>query len=167
MGFWAHSLHSKWDDVLQGETSIAVQVFHKLPSTYNDDWKSSWQIIQSLYGPYGIISSKKYSHFLCKIWANAHLLCMGNGTLCCNGRHPLLINCVIPFLTCMAMTKRASDSIYKPLMANTVSLIPKITLKFHEKYRFLGTLSAQQMRWCAARRDIHCCSSVPSASLDI
>ena len=81
---------------------------------------------------------------------------MGNGTLCCNGRHPLLINCVIPFLTCMAMTRRASDSICKPLMANTVSLIPKITLKFHEKYRIWGhpLCTANGMMCCNERHPL-------------
>ena len=55
----------------------------------------------------------------------------------------------------------------KPAMVNTVSLLPKTTLKFYvKKYQLLGILSAQEMRWCASRRDMHCCLGVSYPSLD-
>ena len=57
----------------------------------------------------------------------------GNGISCCKERHPLLIKCLITFLRYMRMIGRASHSIYRLVMVNTVLYYTKhnITLKFH------------------------------------
>ena len=49
ISFGAPSLHRKWDAVLQGETTIAAEVFHNLPPMYKDDCKSFWQHLQAPY----------------------------------------------------------------------------------------------------------------------
>ena len=54
-------------------------------------------------------------------------------------RHQLLLECLINFLMCIRMIGRASYSIYNPVIANIVLLLPITTLKFHVKYQPLGT----------------------------
>ena len=54
------------------------------------------------------------------------------------------------------MVERASDSIYEPLMVHNVPFLPTTNLKFHAKFQFSGTLSAEGMWCCPKRRDIHC-----------
>ena len=50
--------------------------------------------------------------------------------LCCKVRDSLLLECLITFPRYMRMTGRASDSIYKPVMVNTVSLLQKYLSNF-------------------------------------
>ncbi len=71
-----------------------------------------------------------------------HHVMTGNGILCCNERHPLLLKCVITFLRYTELFGQASDSTYKPLMVNTVSFLSKTDLNFHTKRQISGTLSA-------------------------
>ena len=59
-------------------------------------------------------------------------------------RHALCFKYFIAFLRYIRMIRRSPDSIYKLLMLHMVSILPKITLKFHVKYQLLGTLSGQE-----------------------
>ena len=70
-----------------------------------------------------------------------HHVMTGNGMLCCNERHPLLLECVITFLGYTELFGQASDSIYKLLMVNIVSFLPTTNLNFHTKCQISGTLS--------------------------
>ena len=72
------------------------------------------------------------------------------------------------FLRHVRMIGRVSDSIFKPIMVNTVSFLPRTTLKFHIKYQIcLGTLSAQKMENCATSRGTHCCLNCLMPSIDV
>ena len=81
-------------------------------------------------------------------------LCMGNGILCFRERHQLLLECLINFLMCTRMIGRASYSIYNPVIANIVSLLPNTNLKFRVKYQPLvrhPPLTGNGMRCCDLR----------------
>ena len=71
------------------------------------------------------------SQISCKISTNGLNLCTCNGMMYSNERHPLLLECFITFPGYIRVIGGASDSIYKHIMVNTISLLPKITLKFH------------------------------------
>ena len=121
---------------------------------------ASYSIYTSPRGPQCVISTRnkthlKYYHAKCKISGTP--LSTGNGITRNNERHPLLLGCFIALLTCILMIRGALDSIYKTLMVQNVSFIPKINLNFHAKCKLLGTLAAQEMGCSATRRDIHCC----------
>jgi len=89
----------KWDAVLQGETTIAAQVFHNLPQMYKDDCNSFWQHLQA---PYEIT----VSFILKKTTLQSHKKYQTLGTpflrgdemMCCNDIHTLLLECLITFL---------------------------------------------------------------------
>ena len=92
---------------------------------------------------------------------------MGNGMMCRKNRHSLLHEWLIPFLECMRMMGWASDSINKPVMVYTKPILPRLTFKLHTKYKMLSTFSAQEMGWCTAIGDTHCCWSLPIPSCGI
>ncbi len=96
------------------------------------------------------------SQISCKISPNGPNLCTCNGMMYGNERHTLLLKCFTTFPGYIRMIGGASDSIYKHIMVNTISLLPKITLNFHWKYQHLISLSAQKIGCCAARRGMHC-----------
>ena len=126
----------------------------------------------SIYKPLMIITVS----FLLKITLKFHVKCQslgtpfekGNGMVWYRHRHPLLLKCLPhPSWDIYEWFEELLISSTKPAMVNTVSLLPKTTLKFYvKKYQLLGILSAQEMRWCASRRDMHCCLGVSYPSLD-
>ena len=87
--------------------------------------------------------------------------------LCYNERYPLLLGCFISLLIWIRKLTGASASIYKPLMVHIMSFLPRSFLKLRtKKCKILGTLSAQEVRCCIARSDIHCYGSSSWPSLD-
>ena len=93
--------------------------------------------------------------------------CTQHGMLSYKERQPLLLECSITFLECNILMRRAFDIIYKILMVPIIFSLPRTNLIFHVKWQISGTLSAQEMGWCDARRDIHCCWKVSQSSLRI
>ena len=79
--FLAPSKHTKWDTMIQGETSIATWVVHNLPQMYHDDWRSFGQHIWAYYGPRCIISAETNSQISCKILDFGYPPSRGNGVL--------------------------------------------------------------------------------------
>ena len=72
------------------------------------------------------------------------------------GRHTLLLECVITFLDYIRVTGRAFDSICNHDMVNTMSLLQRITLKFHVKYQILvePSLIGNGIMWCKERHPL-------------
>ena len=112
---WAPSSHWKPDTVLQGEISIASWVFHSLLSLNKNARKSFGQYTQTPYDLHCIISVKNNFQISCEISYFGHPLGTGYGILWNKERHPLLLDCFIPFLKCMRMIMGAPECIYKPL----------------------------------------------------
>ena len=107
------------------------------------------------------ISDEVHSQIEYKIVLNCgYPMSTRNGMLCYNERHWLMIKCIIPFIRWMERPIEASGSIYEPFIVHAVLFLPMSILNFCTKYQILGTLSAQEMGWCAASRDIHCCWSI-------
>ena len=158
--FWEPSEHRKWDVVLQGDTPIASGVFHNLILMWNYDYRSFRLHLQDPYGPHHIISVKNNSQISGKMLDFRYPLSTKYGVWCCKERHPLLLKCFITFLRCIWMAGQASDSICRPIMVHRVSFMSKTNLKFHTKFQIWGTLPAQEMGCCTARRYIYCCWSV-------
>ena len=75
----------------------------------------------------------------CKITAFGHPHYTEYWMLWFNESHPLLHKFFITLLRCIRMIIRASVSICKHLMVNTVSYLLKTTLKIHAKCQSLGT----------------------------
>ena len=76
--------------------------------------------LDSIYKPltydlHCIISVKNNFQISCKISYFGHPLGTGYGILWHKERHPLLLDCFIPFLKCMRMIMGALECIYKPL----------------------------------------------------
>ena len=63
---------------------------------------------------------------------------MGNWVICYEERQPLLLKWSFHFLRCTRKRRGTSESIYKPLIVNTVSFLLWSTLKFHTIYQILG-----------------------------
>jgi len=62
---------------------------------------------------------------------------------------------IITFLRCISRIWGASDSIHEPLVVQTVSFPPRLTLKLYTKCKILDTLSAWKNWLCATIRGIH------------
>ena len=118
---WVPSQHMKWDAALQWETFIAAWLLINLPLLYNGSWQSLWQHLWAQYGPNHVNSVKTNSQFAYIMSDFRYPLNRGNEMMCCKERHSLLFGCFITFLRCIRMFRWASDSIYKPVMAHTVS----------------------------------------------
>ena len=119
-----------------------------------DDCRSFWQHRISSNDHPPVISERNNSQLSCKISDFGHPLSTGNGLLYCKEIHPLLLGCFITFLTCIEGITGDPDSINEHLMSNTMSLLQKMSLNYHAKYRIMGTLSAQRMDWCTVK-EIH------------
>ena len=81
---------------------------------------------------------------------------MRNGIPCCHERHPLLLECFITSLRYIKKMGVASDSIYKLLMAHTMSFPQSdsnIAHKTSDLWYPLGTGNGI----LSTRKDIHCC----------
>ena len=59
--------------------------------------------------------------------------------LYCKERQQLLVKCLITFLIYKWIIGRASGSIYQPVMVNTMTILPKTTLKFMQNISFWAT----------------------------
>ena len=84
-------------------------------------------------------------------------LCMGNGMLCYDERHPLLMKCFITFLRCISKAGRAYGIITLPLIVHTLLFLSRSNLKLHTKYQILGTVSISTesgMLWCQDRHPL-------------
>ena len=110
--------------------------------------------------PHRIISVKNNSQISGKMLDFRYHLSTKYGVRCCKERHPLLLKCFITFFGCIRMAVQASGSIYKPIMFHRVLFMPKTALQFDTKYQIMGTLPAQEIACCTARRYIYCCWSV-------
>ena len=154
---WVPSQHGKWDVVMQWETSIADGVALSIPYMPEGDGRSLWKHPWSHHGPYQAISAKIDSQISYKIQGFRYPLSMGNGMLCCNELHPLLMKWSESFLVCIREKGGAFESIFQPSMDHTVWYIWRFTLKLHRKSQILGTFSALEVGWCATMRGIHCC----------
>ena len=60
-------------------------------------------------------------------------LSTGNDMLCYDERHTILLDCVMIFIVCVRKVGGASDSIYKPLMVHTMSLLPNVAFQLTHK----------------------------------
>ena len=129
--------------------------------------RASGSFYNTFHGQHRVITVKNNSQISCKMSAFGHPLHTLNEMLCCKKRHPLLFGCSVTFARYMRMIRRAFCRLYKTIMIHTMSLLPKLSLKFHVKYQLLHSLSAQEMRWSAARRYIHPCLSVLQCSSDM
>ena len=128
-----------------------------------DVWRWSEELLiasTSPYGPHCVITTTNNYKISYKISYFRYPLRTGNMRMCYKERHSLLLKCPIIFLRYMRMVRKVPDRLYNPHMVGRVSFLPKITLKFHTEYQVLGTLSALEMGWCAARINIHCCLGV-------
>ena len=124
---------------------------------YQDDWKRFKRYLQPPYGPHGVISAQNNYTLSCIISYFKYPINMGNVRMCYKERHTLLFKCLITLLRCIRMIRTAFASIYNPHMVHTLSFLPKLTLKFNQKYQLLGTPSVREMGCCVARRGNHCC----------
>ena len=163
--FWAPAQHGIWDAVLQRETSNADEVFHHLPQMYKDDYRSFWH--------HQISRNSHPCHFcqteLLTIMQNIRFWAPSQ-----HGEWTAILWRTTSIATEMCynfsqMYKRYYDSysIYKHLVTNTVSFLPKLTLKFHAKHQILGTLLAPVIEWCSVKRAIRCCVGVTNPYLDV
>ena len=139
---------------------LLLECLITLPSHIRMIGRASVSIYKCCHGQHRVISAKNDSQISCKMSDFGHPLCAGNNMMCCKERHPLLLECFIPFFRGIRMIRKASGSIYKPVMVNSVPLLTKATLKFHVKYQLLGPLSEQEMGCCDAMRDIYYCLGI-------
>ena len=72
---------------------------------------------------------------------------MGNWVICYEERQPLLLKWSFHFLRCTRIRRRASESIYKPLIVDTVSFLLWSTLKFHTIYLSDFGVPYHRRRW--------------------
>ena len=140
ISFWAHSPNGRRDTVLQWDTSIAAWGFHNLLYIYKDACRSFWYHLPppALCSTLCHFSWKQPSDFI-KCHSLGTPFPKGNGMLYCKERQQLLVKCLITFLIYKWIIGRASGSIYKPVMVNTMPVLPKTTLKFMQNISFWAT----------------------------
>ena len=117
------------------------------------DWKSLWLHLQAPHGPHLSITTKTTLNFhtICQSLGTPFL--KGNWMMCCKETHPLLFKCLMTFLRCIKMIGRSSDSIYKPVMVNTVSFLQKQLSNFmqHVKLLWAPLETWNVLLWCKKR----------------
>ena len=158
MGNWNRMLYCKETHPLLLECAIVVlrymKWFQELHTTYtNLSWSTSCHFCQYKYQ-----ISCKMSDFGRPLSLS---LSTGNGILCCKDRHPLVLQWLITFISCIMVARGVSDNMYKLLMVHTVSFLAMIKLKLYAKYQTLSTLSAWEMECWPTMKCVHCCLSVP------
>ena len=163
--YWVPSHHMKFNALLQKETHIAAEVVHNLPLIIYDDLmpsSTSNLLFTSCHFYWGRLSNCTQNVRLGVPSSDAP--CAGNETIYCKERYPLLLKCFIALLRCMSKMGGASDSIFEPLMVQTVSFLLRSTLKLHTKY-----LSSLHWKggWYTTRVVAHCCWSGSKASFGV
>ena len=161
--------YSKWDDVLQIETSIACEVFQNL--SHSLDVYRRWKVL--LTASIGYLWITQY-HRLQRLALKLHK----SGSFEDRSVHQMEwctamrdIHCLWSISKHFLHAQWRSNKVYKaPTMH---SLIPPCsfslmsTLKLHTKYQVLRhPLSTVSTRRCTTTRDSHCFWSIPKPSLD-
>ena len=77
----------------------------------------------------------------------------------------MLLECSKTFIICPRKLGVAFITIRNTSPVHTMSFQTRSSRKLHTKCQIWGTLSSQEMRHSAIRRDIHCCWSVSKPSL--
>ena len=155
--FWAISQHEKWMLCYNERYPLTCGCFISLLIWIRKLTGASASIYKPLMVHTFVISAVIVSPMAYKIPDFWYPLCMGNGMVCNDKGHPLLLECFITFLGLISKMRWVSDIIYKLLVVHMVSFLPRLTLKFYTNFQISGILSAWERGWSATRRDTHCC----------
>ena len=103
----------------KGRHPLQIECFVIFPYFHDDDWRNFEWHNRAPYGPHHIIPSKNNHQISWNISDLRNPLSKGNGILCYNERHSLLLEYSITFFQHIRMIGKAFGSIYETLILFT------------------------------------------------